>query len=323
VSRKISGPHISEPEKTSASHTTLECNIAKPAQQLQICGSIATFAVKPFIHPCERHLPVGDEVASSGNQLGWPNPLRQKLSTITQPAMFARIIQDSGAVQTALPALLIILAVIGCQSTHYPNSLATHDSSAWENDIASFEKSDRIAPPPQGPIVFTGSSSIRLWKTLELDFPEHYVLNRGFGGCQLADVAHYADRIITPYRPSQVVIYAGGNDINAGKTPEIVFGDFVGLVRKIKSHRPNARISYISIAPNPARWAQVDKVKKTNALIADYCRRHRIDFIDVFPRMLGPDGQPRPELFVSDRLHMNATGYALWREAVRPCLPAP
>lgn len=226
-------------------------------------------------------------------------------------------------VQRALLSGLILLAVIGCQSTNHPNSLATHDSSVWENDIASFEKSDRIAPPPQGPIVFTGSSSIRLWKTLELDFPEHCVVNRGFGGCQLADVAHYANRIITPYRPSQVVIYAGGNDINAGKSPEIVFGDFVVLVRRIRSHCPTARISYISIAPNPARWAQVDKVKKTNALIADYCRRHRIDFIDVFPRMLGSDGLPRPELFVSDRLHMNATGYTLWREAVRPYLPAP
>jgi len=218
---------------------------------------------------------------------------------------------------------LMLLTVVGCQHTHYPNSLATHDSSVWEKDIASFEKTDRIAPPPPDAIVFTGSSSIRLWKTLELDFPEYYVLNRGFGGCQLADVVHYADRIITPYRPSQIVIYAGSNDINAGKSPEIVFGDFVALVRKIKSHCPNARISYISIAPNPARWAQVDKVRKANALIADYCRRHQIDFIDVFPRMLGPDGQPRPELFVSDRLHMNAKGYALWREAVRPHLRAP
>ncbi|MDH7504179.1 MAG: SGNH/GDSL hydrolase family protein [Verrucomicrobiota bacterium] len=217
---------------------------------------------------------------------------------------------------------LMLVGAVGCQHTHYPNSLAAHDSSVWEKDIASFEKTDRIAPPPPGAIVFTGSSSIRLWKTLELDFPEHLVLNRGFGGCQLADVAHYADRIITPYRPSQVVIYAGGNDINAGKSPEIVFGDFVALVRKIRSHSPKTRISYISIAPNPARWAQVHKVRKANALIADYCRRHRIDFVDVFPRMLGSDGRPRPELFVSDRLHMNATGYALWREAVRPFLAA-
>ena len=119
------------------------------------------------------------------------------------------------------------------------------------------------------------------------------------------------------------MIYAGGNDLNAGKSPETVFGDFVALVRKIRSGWPRARIAFISIAPNPARWAQVENVRRTNGLIADYSRRHRVDFIDVFSRMLGSDGLPQPDLFVSDRLHMNAKGYALWREAVRPYLSPP
>jgi len=214
-------------------------------------------------------------------------------------------------------------AFVGCQHTDPPNSLATHNASGWEKDIAAFERTDRIDPPPPGSILFVGSSSIRLWKTLELDFPRHLVLNRGFGGSQLADAVHYTDRIIRPYRPRQVVIYAGGNDLNAGKSPETVFGDFVALAHRIRSGCPRARVAYISIAPNPARWAQVEKVRKANALIAGYCRRHRLDFIDVFPLMLGPDGLPAPDLFVADRLHMNAKGYALWREVVRPRLLPP
>lgn len=219
--------------------------------------------------------------------------------------------------------VLAMLALAGCRHADFANSLAAHNSAGWEKDIAAFETMDKTNPPPVGVIVFTGSSSIRLWKTLELDFPRHKVLNRGFGGSQLADLVHYADRIVLRYQPRQVVIYSGGNDINAGKSPEIVFGDFVALVGKIRGGCPRARISYISIAPNPARWAQVDKVRRTNALISGYCRRHRVDFINVFPLMLGGDGLPKPGLFVADRLHMNANGYALWRQAVDRILVSP
>jgi lysophospholipase L1-like esterase len=146
------------------------------------------------------------------------------------------------------------------------------------------------------------------------------LVNRGFGGSQLADSANFADRIITPYAPRQVVIYAGGNDINAGKSPEIVYGDFVALVSKIRAHMPHARIAFISSAPNPSRWAQVEKVKQLNSLVETYCHRHHLMFIDVFPLMLGSDGQPKPDIYVADRLHMNPKGYAIWQKAVEPYL---
>jgi lysophospholipase L1-like esterase len=145
-------------------------------------------------------------------------------------------------------------------------------------------------------------------------------VNRGFGGSQIADSVSFAEKIITPYQPRQVVIYAGGNDINAGKAPELVFGDFVALVKKLRAGAPKPRICYISSAPSPARWAQVDKVRKLNSLIKEYCRRHGCTFIDVFPLMLGPDGLPRPDIYVADRLHMNTNGYAIWRAAVGPHL---
>jgi lysophospholipase L1-like esterase len=211
----------------------------------------------------------------------------------------------------------------GCQHRAEPpppNSIATHNSSRWEKDMAAFDAADAKQAPARGGIVFVGSSSIRMWSSLAKDFPDRKVLNRGFGGSQLADAVHHAERAILRYQPRQVVIYAGGNDLNAKKTPAIVYGDFVALVTKIRATLPQARIAYISIAGNPARWAQVEQVKQINALIAAYCRRHGHDYIDVFNPMLGPDGLPLPDIFLKDRLHMNEKGYAIWREVVRPYL---
>jgi lysophospholipase L1-like esterase len=217
------------------------------------------------------------------------------------------------------PLVLLSLIATGCH-TAPPNSLATHNSKQWENEIQAFERRDQTNPPPANCIVFVGSSSIRKWTNLTAHFPGLPVVNRGFGGSQLADSVNFADRIVIPYHPRQVVIYAGGNDINAGKSPDVVYGDFVALVTKIRSKLPHARIAYIASAPNPRRWAQVEKVKRLNTLAETYCRHHGMDFINVFPLMLGPDGLPKPDIFVSDRLHMNPKGYEIWREAVRPYL---
>jgi lysophospholipase L1-like esterase len=199
-----------------------------------------------------------------------------------------------------------------------PNSVARQDSKKWEHEISAFEANDRTNPPPKNCIVFVGSSSIRFWSALQEDFPGLPVVNRGFGGSELADSVNLADRIILPYHPREVVIYAGANDLWAGKTPEIVYGDFVALVARIRGQLPEARIAFIACAPNPARWKIVDKVKEFNALAQDYCRNHEIAFINVFPLMLGSDGLPKPDIFRPDRLHMNAKGYAIWKEAVAP-----
>jgi len=207
---------------------------------------------------------------------------------------------------------LIALGVFVCLS------FGQSQTNNWENDIAAFEASDRTNPPPKTPIVFVGSSSIRLWKTLAQDFPKHHVINRGFGGSQISDSVQHADRIVIPYKPRLVVMYAGGNDIHGGKSPETVFNDFKAFVDKVHKALPRTRIAYISIAPNPARWAEVDRVRAANKLISDYTRKQRrTEFIDVFPHMLGPDGLPKPDIYVADKLHMNERGYALWTDIVK------
>jgi len=192
----------------------------------------------------------------------------------------------------------------------------------WENEIAAYEAMDRAHPLPQGGVLFIGSSTIRLWKTLDKDFPNHRVINRGFGGSQIADSTHFAERIIFPYEPRMIVLRAGGNDINAGKSPEQVFADYKAFVAKVHARLPKTQIVYISISPSPARWAERDAYKALNAMIEKYTRQQPyLKYLDTYDMVLGSDGQPRRKLFVADKLHFSAEGYRLLANRVRPLLP--
>ena len=188
----------------------------------------------------------------------------------------------------------------------------------WQKAIAAFEATDRVNPPPQGAILFIGSSTIVRWKTLARDFPEHRVINRGFGGSQIADSVFYADRIVIPYRPRLIVLRAGGNDIHAGKTPEQVAADFQAFVEQVRAKLPEVRIAYMTINATPSRWANVEREKQANQLIKAYIAAGKnLDYIDTFDATLGADGKPREEFFVKDRLHFNDEGYKVLASIVR------
>lgn len=215
------------------------------------------------------------------------------------------------------PPLAAALALAALTAAFCVAAQAATNAQPFAGEIAAFEASDKTNPPASGAIVFVGSSSIRLWKTLAQDFPKRKVINRGFGGSQIIDSVNYAERIVLPYQPRLIVMYAGVNDINAGKSPEQVFADYQAFVTRVRATLPQTKIAYISMAPNPARWTQVERVKAANQLIEAYTKKDpRLAFINVFPKMLGDDGQPKPEIFVEDRLHMNAKGYALWTKMV-------
>lgn len=220
----------------------------------------------------------------------------------------------------AASAIAVVLAIAWSAALVRAQTVAANPAR-WEADIAAFEAQDRQSPPPNGGIVFTGSSSIRLWTTLADDFRGLPVINRGFGGSHLPDVIAFVDRIVTKHRPRLVVIYCGGNDINAGRSAAEVVADIRTLVRAVHARLPDTRIAYISVAPNPARWSQIDTVRAVNRSVADWMATDpRLTFIDVYRHMLGPDGLPQPDIFVDDRLHMNEKGYAIWREIVGPFL---
>ena len=200
-----------------------------------------------------------------------------------------------------------------------PLLLAAPDK--WAATIDKFTQADANSPPARDGVVFVGSSSIVKWSSLEKDFPGVNVINRGFGGSELSDSVFFADRIVIPYRPRVVVVYAGDNDLNAGKTPEAVFGDFKAFVAKVHARLPETRIVFIGIKPSPSRWKIHATGEKANALIAAECAKNkRLRFVDVWQPMLDAHGEPRRELFVADMLHMNAAGYAVWAPLVAPHL---
>ena len=191
----------------------------------------------------------------------------------------------------------------------------------WQKEILAFAKQDAETAPPANPIVFTGSSSIRMWKTLADDFPGLPVINHGFGGSEVFDSFNYAHLTAIQYKPRQVVLYAGGNDLNAGKTPERIFADFKAFVARVQAALPETHISFISSAPNPKRWHLIEQIRELNRLVEEFTKTDkRLQFINVYPHMLGPDGKPKPDIFLKDNLHMNEKGYAIWKEVVGPFL---
>jgi lysophospholipase L1-like esterase len=193
----------------------------------------------------------------------------------------------------------------------------------WNAAIAAFEASDRTNPPPQGAVLFIGSSSIEHWKTTQADFPEVKVINRGFGGSELVDSTYFADRIVAPYHPRAIVLYAGDNDIFFGSSPQQVRDAFAAFVRKVRSFDPHVPVAFIAIKPSMSRKALLPKIEQANALIRSYAATQKdVTYLDVFTPMLGPDGQPQPGWFIEDGLHMNRKGYELWIGIIKPWVDA-
>lgn len=195
-------------------------------------------------------------------------------------------------------------------------------TSRWDDAFAAFAAADRAAPPPEGAILFVGSSSIRLWDGLEGDFAvRKVVLKRGFGGSKLADCVQNLGRLVVRYKPSQVLVYAGDNDLASGSRPDEVLRRFTAFVEGVQRSLPATRIAYISIKPSPLRAALLPEIRATNALIRDYiAATPGVSYIDVFSPMVDADGRPRGELFAADRLHLNRDGYALWTALIGPYL---
>lgn len=193
----------------------------------------------------------------------------------------------------------------------------------FEAEILAFEAADKQSPPPAGAVEFIGSSSIRLWSTLAKDFPELTVINRGFGGSQIADSVAYADRIVIPYKPKMIVFYAGNNDIAAGKAPAQVAQDYRAFVEKVHAALPATRIVYISQNPSVSRWKQEERLQELNRLIETFVHEQdgqlgKLSFIESHSKLLSPEGMPRPEILRTDGLHLNPMGYALWTSIVKP-----
>jgi len=193
----------------------------------------------------------------------------------------------------------------------------------FSDEIQAFKKQDSINPPPKNAVVFVGSSSFRKWTDLQKAFPYFTIINRGFGGSTLPDVIRYANDIIIPYQPLQVVIYAGDNDLASSDTVTAfaVFRRFKELFQLIRSQLPSTSIVFVSIKPSPSRERLMPRMTVANTLIKRFLEdQPHAAFVDVYHLMLDDKGKPRKELFLEDDLHMNDKGYAIWQKAIKPYL---
>jgi len=213
--------------------------------------------------------------------------------------------------------LLFLLIFIG----YCYNASAQEKPRFWD-DVQTIKGYDKMFAPPDNPILFIGSSSIRKWEDLERTFASYVVMNRGIGGTVTNDITFYANDMIFPYKPRQIFIYVGENDLpNEAATSDSILHWTKRLIDTIRVKMPEVPIVYISLKPSPSREKYLEKAKATNTLIRNYIKTEKnIRYLDVFTSMLTKDGKLRPELFVGDMLHMNKKGYQIWTDLVKPYL---
>lgn len=190
----------------------------------------------------------------------------------------------------------------------------------WEEAISEFERKQAESPAKRGSVLFTGSSSIRLWD-LEHAFPEQRFVNRGFGGSTLRDLIRYAPRIFLPVRPRLIVIYSGDNDLAEGLTPREVAADFATLVAWIDRELPETMVISLAIKPSQSRWELVHAQREANRRIEAICAADPgLRYVDVAACLLADDGRPNPDYFDEDQLHLSEAGYALWTTRLQEVL---
>lgn len=215
---------------------------------------------------------------------------------------------------TRIVYLLLIICAVATARAQQPR---------FYKDIQHFKQADSAHFPPKKAVLFIGSSSFTFWKDVQEYFPQHTIINRGFGGSTLPDLIRYVNDIVFPYNPRQIVIYCGENDLAASDTVSAatVAQRFITLFAMIRNRYPKIPVVYVSMKPSPSRERLMSKMTEGNRIIQEFLKKKkRTTFIDVYRLMLDADGKPRKELFIHDMLHMNKSGYAIWQKALEPHL---
>ena len=214
--------------------------------------------------------------------------------------------------------LLFIVSSFACSPLRVYRDLP--EVLAWEADIQKFEELDRTNTYPDDAVLFTGSSSIRMWNSIEEDMAPYPFIQRGFGGSRLSDFVVYTERIVYPHKSSAIVIFIA-NDIHGGetdKTPREVLRLFRYVTNTIRKEHPETPLFWIAITPTTSRWAVWPQIRQANKLIKDYCEKNDgLHYISTEGHFLNEEGKPRDELFLSDLLHLNEDGYRLWTGIIK------
>jgi len=204
---------------------------------------------------------------------------------------------------------------------YYLTAFAQETENPYAADIRKFKEADILNPPPQNAILFAGSSSFTMWTDVQDYFPGYTIINRGFGGSTIQDWIRYAEDVIYPYNPKQIVIYCGENDVAYSDTVsgEVVFDRFRTLFGMIREKLPDVKITYISMKPSPSRWHKADRMQEGNALIREFLEKKKnTSFVNVWDDMLNDLKEPNAGIFLDDMLHMNSKGYEIWQKLIEP-----
>ncbi|GAB4252276.1 MAG: SGNH/GDSL hydrolase family protein [Saprospiraceae bacterium] len=230
--------------------------------------------------------------------------------------------------QILITAGLILMGLLSCKQND-PNTQQAglfrggqqQDLTRFEEEIKAFKEADKKSMPPAGAILFVGSSSIRMWPSLDSAFAPLPVIQRGFGGSTIPEVLHYADRIVWKYQPKVIVFYCGENDIAEGTDHTVVFQNFKKFVGEMEKKLPDAQLVVLSAKPSPARWELWKQFEKLNYMIQQFAsQRKNVLYLNIGPTLLDSSGNPDKSLFVEDMLHMNRQGYARWERVLKPIL---
>src|SRR6185503_7399955 len=222
---------------------------------------------------------------------------------------------------------LFLFVLSACGTNRKQDNKTVGGLPPFWNDIQNFKKQDSISFPSKNAILFIGSSSFTKWTDVQNYFPGYTIINRGFGGSTLLDQVRYVNDIVFPYDPKQIVIYCGENDLASSDTvtAAMVFDRFKQLFNIIRA-KTKAPVAYVSMKPSPSRRHLFSKMREANTMIKDYITLENNRgpdasvFIDIHQKMLNEQGQPIPEIFLEDTLHMNAKGYAIWQKEIQPYL---
>lgn len=195
------------------------------------------------------------------------------------------------------------------------------DPLRYQKEVEQITETYAKTPRTDDLIIFTGSSSIKMWKNINEYFPEHEIMNNGFGGSQTVDLLQYADELIINYRPKKVFIYEGDNDISAKKSSTEIILTMHKLVEKIHQSLPDTEILLISAKPSVSRWQLKDQYLDLNQHFEEYSQLFDyVSYVDIWTTMLNDQGSPKTDIFLEDNLHMNKGGYDLWAEVVEKYL---
>lgn len=231
-------------------------------------------------------------------------------------------------IQFLSTTLLLSLLFVNCKDSktgaHQNGVLSRGEQTEehldrFEQEIQAFEQADKKEMPPKGAVLFVGSSSIRLWSTLESDFAPVPVINRGFGGATTPEVDYYADRIIYKYKPELIVFYCGENDIAEETAPAVAFQNLKKYIGETEKNLAGTPVIFISAKPSVARWELWRKFQQFNSMVEQFATaRPDFHYVDISSTLLNEEGKPDSTLFVEDGLHLNEMGYEKWVEKLKP-----